>query len=231
MRKYLAFALKGCVFVSGLAGVVIMVMESSASTTEGLGSLLYFTQQSNLWISITALTLLVLGLVEHRTGYSVIMPWMYVAKLAFTVSISLTGLTFCLLLAPASRGAFSPWSFGSGLTHVVTPVLSVVEFFVDEYPIYYTNKQTLAVAIPPLYYLAFVMVANTLKVDFGGGGYYPYFFLNFNSPMGWFGLGGEIPYVMGVFYWLAAILALVVGLGFLYARLYQKNVKRARVEG
>ena len=76
--------------------------------------------------------------------------------------------------------------------------------------------------IPPLYYFAFSIVCNLLRVDFGGGSHYPYFFLNFNSPMGWFGTGGEIPYYFGTFYWVLALLAFVLGMGYFYAWAHNK---------
>lgn len=222
MRKYVSLGLKGGVFISSLTGVLLAVLCEGQATTDGLGSLLYFTQQSNLWMSIISLTLFICGIVEMRKGMEVIQPWMYVVKLAFTVSITLTGLIFCFVLAPASQGAFSPWTFGNCLTHVVTPIVSVTDFFVDGYPIKFTKKQPLFSVVPPLYYFIFSIICNYAKVDFGGGSYYPYFFLNFNSPVGWFGTGGEMPYVVGTFYWVLALLALVLGLGYLYAWLHNK---------
>lgn len=227
MRKYLSFALKGIIFISALLGVLWMILTDGQTAADGFGSLLYFTLQSNLWIGITALVLLLLGIVEQKCGYVLISEWMYVVKLVFTVSITLTGAVFCFLLAPASRGAFSPWNLTDCLTHVITPVLAIIDFFVDEYPIFYNKKQVLCVLVPPVYYLGFAALCSYLKVDFGGGSNYPYFFLNFNSPMGWLGVGGEIPYPFGAFYWILMLLVLVLCFGYFYAWLNNKITKRA----
>lgn len=228
MQKSYSLVLKGGIVFSALIGVIFTMLSDGQSATDGLGSLLYFTQQSNLWLAGIALTMLLCGVLERRQNVAVIQPWMYVAKLAFTVSISLTGLIFCFVLAPASQGAFSPWMKENFFTHVLAPILAILDFFTDVGLHKFGKKQTLFCLAPPLYYFVFSLFCNYARVDFGGGSYYPYFFLNFHSPMGWFGIGGTFPYPFGTFYWVLALLLLVLSLGYLYAWGYNRlQTKRA----
>ena len=227
MRKYVSLALKGGIFLCAMLGVIWAALSEGQTATTGIGAVLYFTQQSNLWMAFISLTLLICGVLELRTKVAASKRWMYVAKWAFTVSITLTGFIFCFVLAPASQGAFSPWRMPDFLTHVATPVLSVVDFFVDDYPVKFRKRQTLFCLLPPLYYFAFSIICGYEKVDFGGGSHYPYFFLNFNSPMGWFGVGGEFPYFFGTFYWVIGLMIVVFGTGCLYGWLHNKRVEKS----
>ena len=55
-------------------------------------------------------------------------PSWYVIKFIGTVAITLTGVVFTFVLAPTFRqGA---WNLQNTLTHVVGPVVSVIDFFV-----------------------------------------------------------------------------------------------------
>ena len=72
---------------------------------------------------------------------------MYVCKYIFTVSITITGLIFCGLLAPFAD--YNVWVFSSVLTHVVVPVLSIADFFVDDYKIDFKRFHIFLTLIPP----------------------------------------------------------------------------------
>ena len=64
-----------------------------------------------------------------------------------------------------------------------------------------------------------------LKWDFGYGANYPYFFLNWGSPVGAFGFGGGGEYFMGTFWWILVMLALVSGIAFLYRAILNRITK------
>jgi hypothetical protein len=81
------------------------------------------------------------------------------------------------------------------------------------------------VLIPPLLYVIFSSILFFLNVDFGRGDPFPYFFLNYSSPAGFFGTSDEMPYAVGSFYWLIVLSLLVFGLGALYRFLYKKMQK------
>lgn len=184
--------------------------------------LLYFTAQSNIWISVTFLLIAFLpaSKKEKRSRWlETYKNRIYLCKYVFTVSITITGLVFCLLLAPFSDENYRPWTLSNFLTHVVTPVLAVLDFILDKYPIRLTSKHVFASVLPPLFYLIFAAILSFLHTDFGRGVSYPYFFLNYRSPAGFFGFSNERPFLAGSFYWIVLLTLIVLCLGAFYARL------------
>ena len=211
-RKIISLILKSIVTLSVVTGVVMHVVADYRA-------LLFFTTQSNIWIGVTCVVGLVLMLAKRQPT-----KLMYSAKLVFTVSITLTGVVYCTMLAPfLGAGAYT---FGSTLLHVVVPVVSVADFFVYDYPAAFKKWECLTVTIPPFYYLVFAGIGYALKWDFGYGGQnYPYFFLNWGSPAGAFGFSDQSPYI-GVVYYVLILLGFVVGVGALYILL--TRLMRAR---
>lgn len=128
----------------------------------------------------------------------------YILKYIFTVSISLTGLVFCAFLAPNASN-YNPWALNSILTHVVVPVASIIDFFVDDYKMKYSNKDILYSLLPPLYYLIFSLICFICNFKFSDGNNYPYFFLNFNSFI-WT-------------YWIIILALIVLLFGYIYIKL------------
>ena len=209
LRKRVCFFLKIAVVLSSLGGVFLsLIFAKGDGYSHWSKRLLYFTAQSNLWVGITFLALLLFPKRERK---------LYILKYVFTVSITVTGLVFCCLLAPFSDDSYHPWSLPNLLTHVLTPVLAVVDFFLDRrYPL--SGKQVLSVVLPLFFYFGFVTLLELLGADFGRGVPYPYFFFYYRSPAGIFGFSQIRPFFMGSFYWLAIFLALTLGLGVLYGR-------------
>ena len=199
-RKITSLILKSVVVLSAFVGVVVQVVASSAS-------LLYFTIQSNAWIGVTCLVGIVLTLLNKPPK-----QWMYVLKFVFTVSITLTGVVYCTMLAPF-MGA-EAYTLANTLLHVVVPVAAVADFFVYDV-VEYPKWTCLLATIPPFYYLAFAGVGYVCNWQFLDGYNYPYFFLNWGSPAGAFGFSNESPYI-GVFYYVVILLVFVIGVGALY---------------
>lgn len=205
-KKIISIILKFIVVISALIGVIL-------SALRGGYSMLYFTSQSNVWIAAVCLVELVLVFLKKEQR-----SWLFTVKLIFTVSITLTGVVYNTMLAPFIRvGAYT---FSSTLLHVVVPVAAVADFFVSDYPTENKKWLPLLAIIPPLYYLIFAGIGFALKWDFGYGDRYPYYFLNWCSPAGAFGFSKESPYI-GVVYYVLILLALVIGIGYLYAWLYK----------
>ena len=71
--------------------------------------LLYFTNQSNIWIALVCLTVAILSIVSIFKKDLVIKNWIYILKYIFTVSITITGLIFCGLLAPFAGDYNASW--------------------------------------------------------------------------------------------------------------------------
>ena len=175
---------------------------------------LYFTVQSNLWIGAACALFFVLNVIALvRPSFSILRV-LHIIKFVFTVSITLTGIVFCCVLAPTLPGSFQ--SAANVLTHVVVPIAAVADLFLCR-PQEIAYKQFAFALIPPIYYLCFAGIGYALHWDFGGGNNYPYFFLNWDSPAGAFGFSSEMPYFMGCFYWIVVMIAFIslLSLGYI----------------
>lgn len=207
--------LKICTVLSAFGGVLLSLVCAQRDGYSHWGRrLLYFTAQSNLWIGGWFLLLLALKGKLGEKGERRLYLWKY----AFTVSITVTGLVFCFLLAPFSDESYRPWTVCNLLTHIVTPVLAVVDFFTDGYRLELKKGQVFLPVLPPLCYMIFAGFLGALNTDFGRGVPYPYFFLNYRSPAGVFGFSAEKPFFIGSFYWIVAFALVVLGIAVLYAR-------------
>ncbi len=184
--------------------------------------LLYFTAQSNIWIGAVFLLLLVLPFEKMKKG-ELWLKRLYLLKFIFTVSITMTAIVFCGIIAPFSPADYRPWVFCNWLTHVVTPILAVADFFLDKRKISIKTKHLFACLLPPLFYFSVATILGVFNFDFGRGEPYPYFFLDYRSPVGVFGFGRQSPF-FGSFYWFISFALLMLFLAFVYAK--SKQVKK-----
>lgn len=225
MRKIISVILKIIISVASLLGIILSFFRA---TPDGYSHwskrLLYFTAQSNVWIGILSLIMLIYALAEGDKGSTRVKNTLYLLKYVFTVSITVTCLIFCVVLAPGSANEnYNAWTFPSLITHVIVPALSIADLFVDEYKIALKKRHIFYTAIPPFLYMIFSTVLYLCRVDFGRGDPFPYFFLNFGSPAGVFGFSDEMPYMIGSFYWIVFILFIILGFASLYKKLYKKK--------
>ena len=204
-------------FLSILGVVLACLRAEKDGYSHWYKRLLYFTQQSNLWIGASCiLTALILQNEKRFTEYY--QKTAYLLKYIFTVSITVTGIVFCVLLAPFAD--YDVWSFSSVLTHVVVPLLSILDFLTYRGKVALKKKQLPLTLIPPLYYVFFSIVLSALEVDFGRGTTYPYVFLDFQAEVGLFGFQNGDPPSIGTAYWLIVILLFILAISYLYYRLH-----------
>ena len=220
MRKYISMFFKLVVVLSSLLGVYLSVFEHSKFMS-GVKSLMYFTTQSNIWIGLWSLFLLIVMIIEHVKKKVIRKRYMYVVKLIFTISITLTGVMFCGFLAPTATN-YNPWTLNNLLTHVISPLASLIDFFVDDFKVIYKKSDSILTLIPPLYYLIFALICYFADWKFSDGNNYPYFFLNFGSPVGMFGFSDDPLYFMGTFYWILAMGILVISCGYAFLQIKTK---------
>ena len=217
-RKITTIILKLIVIIAALIGIILSATSSSEAFMGGSTVFMYFTIQSNIVILLIALIGLCLILVKKCIKY----VW-YVIKLVGTVSISLTGLVFCFVLAPTmGSGA---WQMANVLTHVVVPLSAVIDFFVVGIYTKYRRIDILYVVIPPILYLIYAGIGYVADWKFTKTTNYPYFFLNWGSKAGAFGFSSKLPYI-GVVWWILLLLGLVIGLGYLYLFIINKLRKK-----
>ena len=167
----------------------------------------FFTQLSNLYVAAVVL----LQLVSSRK-HSVL-------KYTAAVSIFITFLVYLLVLAPMMPGgilaAYGQDHCASLCLHLITPALTVADFFLHDADGTRERKHLFAALIPPCIYLIFILVLGKLGVRWGAQNMAaPYLFLNYAAPAGWFGyMPQTADYTtlgIGVFYCILAMLLLFI---------------------
>jgi hypothetical protein len=179
---------KALIIISSGLGLLLSFIESN-----DLSPMLYFTNQSNLFIFIVYLVFLV----KHNNYHEPYISILYQAVLA----IVLTGIVYHLMLRPyIDPSVYSPNSLSNLLVHTFTPIFVVIERIVfSRKGILQRKHPFIWLSFPMLYYV-FVLVYGTFGGKFHSGtdyaSKYPYFFLN---------IGEE-----GIGYFLLVILFIIV---------------------
>ncbi len=207
-RKRISYGLKLIVMFSAVAGILMSAYAGKGSFMGGSRVFMYFTIQSNILIALICAAGCYL-LIQNK----VISPVWYTVKLVGTVSITLTGIVFAVLLAPILGDA--AWNVQNTLTHLVVPVAAVADYFVAASGAGTKRKNVIYVIIPPLLYAIYAGIGYVLGWEFAWGQNYPYFFLNWGSPAGAFGFTNELPY-MGCVWWILVLLVFLVCIGWCY---------------
>lgn len=220
--KTLSVILKLIVIGSAVFGVYRSAAAGRETFMGGGRVFMFFTIQSN--IAIALLCAIGLWLLLRRKAPE---PFWYVLKFIGTVSITLTGVVFCFVLAP-TLGSHA-WNVQNVLTHVVVPVIAVWDFFVTGVYGTVRMRHVPLVVLPPLAYAIYAGIGYLAGWEFIEGIHYPYFFLNWGSPAGAFGFTAGLPF-MGTVWWILAILAflLLIAYGYLaILRLLKKHLPSA----
>ena len=207
-RKRISCILKLIVLISAAAGVIMSAYAGRASFMGGSRVFMYFTIQSNILIALISAAGFYFLMRDAAAGSA----W-YTVKLVGTVSITLTGVVFAVLLAPLLGNA--AWNIQNTLTHLVVPIAAAADFFVIASGAGIKKKNVIYVIIPPLLYVIYAGIGYVRGWDFAGGQNYPYFFLNWGSPAGAFGFIGELPF-MGCVWWILVLLIFLIAAAWCY---------------
>lgn len=213
-HKITSLILKAAVILSAVTGTVLSA-ESGRQAFMGGGSVwMYFTIQSNIAIALICFAGAVLLLTKGGAS-----DLWYTVKFVGTVSITLTGVVFCFVLAPTMGG--TAWTVPNLLTHVIVPVLSVADFFLTGIYGNIKKRSIVWVTVPPLLYAVFAGIGYVRGWQFSPGHVYPYFFLNWGSPAGAFGFSRELPF-MGCVWWILVLCLFLICVGGVYLALLGK---------
>lgn len=227
MRRTASRINKCIIIVCAFLGVIIGFFQAKLDGYFAWYKKLYFfTVQSNLWIAVTLLIIALLPIIYSGRG-----KWkdrFYLLRFIFTVCITITGLIFCCFLAPFADESYRPWAFASILVHIVVPLLSIIDYFVDDYHVDLKLRHYFYPLIPPIVYFVITMIMGACGVTFRGVETFPYFFMNFNSPVGLFGAVLEPIPSFGSIYWIIFIFLLIIGLSFLYGKLHPTAIEMRR---
>lgn len=219
--RLLSYILKFIVISAAVIGTILSAIAGKRYFMGGSTVFMYFTIQSNLAIAlICAIESIILAQKKP------ISPVWSVIKFVGTVSITLTGIVFIFVLAP-TMGA-SAWNTQNILTHVVVPLLAVIDFFVLAPSTQIEYKNIFYVIIPPLLYAVYAGIGYIKGWEFSDGINYPYFFLNWGSPAGAFGFSKELPF-MGTVWWILSLFLFLILIGFLYLKI-ARLIKKARTK-
>ena len=228
MRKNISVVIKWLIVVASFVGVILALFGAELDGYSNWSKrLLYFTTLSNVWIGIVFAILAIVPFTKKKSDEK-FMNRLYIFKYIFTVSITITGLVFCSVLAPFAEDGYRAWSVSSLLTHVFVPAFSIIDFFLDNHPITFKKGYVWLPTIPPFLYFIFASILGLCGVDFGRGEPFPYFFLYFKSPAGIFGFSDQPPFIVGSFYWVVLLLLIVLGFSALYKYLHPCEIKRRR---
>ncbi len=224
-KKSLSLALNLIIVYLSVAGVIMSCTAPIGAIVSGKYAILYFTVQSNVFIGCVSFVCAIMLIMELSGGKTVVSRRFFILKHIFTVSITLTGVVFCFILAPfiVSRA----FTLCNVITHVLVPVFAVLDYFLCFADRFYCSKKEACYAlIPPVLYVAFTTIGYFCGLRFESGVNYPYFFLNWGNPAGAIGFSDKPPYV-GVVYMIVALAGLVAGISLLYAkisiRIYKKR--------
>lgn len=207
-KKRVSYILKLVIICAAIIGTFLTAYAERNSVVGAKRAFMYFTIQSNIAIALISAVGCCL-LIMNKTESAV---W-HVIKFVGTVSITLTGVVFCFVLAPTFKS--NAWNVQNVLTHVVVPVFAVIDFFVIASCVKINRKNVFYVIIPPLLYAIYAGIGYKLNWQFADGYNYPYFFLNWGSAAGAFGFSKELPF-MGTVWWIISLFVFLILVGCCY---------------
>ncbi|MCR5516709.1 MAG: Pr6Pr family membrane protein [Lachnospira sp.] len=207
-QKRISYLLKLIVFVSAIVGTFLSAYAGRHSFMGGSRVFMYFTIQSNIAVAIISL----IGCFKIASKKEVSRLWQ-VIKFVGTVSITLTGIVFCFVLAPTLGQA--AWNVQNILTHVIVPIAAVVDFFVISNVGNLKKRDVIYIIIPPILYAIYAGIGYVKGWQFAEGINYPYFFLNWGSKAGAFGFTNELPF-MGSAWWILVLLVFLILVALCY---------------
>ncbi len=226
LRQRVANILKYVIILTSLAGTIYgLFMATTDGYSHWTKRLLYFTTQSNVWIGVTYLGLIILSFFPSDR-FSKARTAFYYCKYLFTVSIAMTCLVFCCFLGPFADESYRPWSLYSFLAHVITPVLTFIEFYLDTFKYEFKLRHVFQSIIAPIIYYTLAIILGVFGLDFGRGDPFPYFFLDFNSDVGLFGFKFSPLPNMGSVWWILLFSLIMIGIAFLLMKTHHSSRKQ-----
>ncbi len=217
MKKSVFLKVITCIFA--FYGVFLSLLTAQKEGySPPFSRLLYFTAQSNLLLGISKGTEGAVLLRKKRMGYG-----LYVLSFISTVGVVLTGVTFCFFLAPFSPKDYAPWTVCNLFTHIFTPILGAVDFFINSPELRLPKKAVFSCLIPPAVYCLLISLLSLRGVNFGRGVPYPYFFFHYRSPAGVWGFSHVAPFYVGSGYFLVALGLFTLAVALIFRALRNKK--------
>lgn len=216
MKRKISVLIKIIALIASIYGML--------QSLDGWLFLTFFTNLSNIFIDIMLFIFIIYDLKKAKY----IPQGMYLIKFMATISITLTFFVYMLLLAPTNNygfiGAYLNNGAGSLCVHFITPVLSIIDFFLYSESYIPSEKHVYYSVIPPLVYVGFIIVlGQVFHIRWYGDMLAPYNFLNYGASTGWFSFNLSLlsskTLGIGTFYMIIILLIIFIGLGTLFLKL------------
>lgn len=169
ISKIIECALNFIVFVFVMTGWMMMLFGDSSLTlsSEGLGSLKYFTVLSNLFVGITSLLSAIYGLISLFKGEEMMPLWAMIVHFSAVAGVTITFLVVVCFLSPVAeingQGYFVMFKGANLFLHLFSPLFAIINyiFFANNPKI--TAKSVSFCVIPVLLYGIFYVLNYYLR--------------------------------------------------------------------
>ena len=229
MKRRKTSVLLKCVILAVVIYGVIMSMDDPYTFTK-------FTTLSNIGMGAAMLLFIAVEAAGLRAGRDLRKQWMFVFKFMMTLGVIITFAMYITMIAPKDPhgllGAYTNHHYGSLMLHMVSPALSIVDFYVfdDRYVPKFIHAPFSI--LPPLAYVAVIYRLAMNGYRWPHGKWAPYTFLNFGAPTGWWGFdlsaASSTSTGIGVGYMMLGLMAVFALIGVIMLGIKRKAVKRAR---
>lgn len=187
LKKYGAIIMLSILVLFCVLGQVFNIVNTPAHMI--LESLMYYTWQSNFFVLVVSIIMLVFEIRALR-GHA-IPHWARVLQFVAVVAIALTYIVFTLMLTPMMFAMGQAAYFATPVNlflHNLVPIFAIVEWLLFGSALAVSKKEVLFSQIPPIAYTIFMFACVVAGLTFNGD-VVPYYFFNFVDN-GWFALGG-----------------------------------------
>ncbi|MDR1187933.1 MAG: Pr6Pr family membrane protein [Bifidobacteriaceae bacterium] len=198
---------------------------SGGSGGAAWGAFVYYTTQSNvlclLWLAAMAVVTIRGMARDGRRGP--VEPWPRLGAMVM-MAITVTMLIYLVVLAPAAfvqeGDGYRPFTLTDDLIHIITPCLTIADWFLFSPKGRLRWFDPITWAIPPYIYLLFGFTWPLFGGRFAGGQRYPYSFMD----VGTLGVGGVALQIGVLTVALVAFGYIYVVADYLLARAARKRV-------
>lgn len=206
-------ALRITLIVLVIVGITAQQFSSFFAAHGGYVAFFYFTTQSNFFLLVINMCLLVFEL-RGKEKPQALLTLEHIAVSATT----LTFFVFAVLLGPFVEKASYFYSVTNLTLHNAGPLLGIVTYLMTRK---HEKVNPLFGLSSGLFYLVFAYTVYFIRGNFGPTEF-PYFFLDFKTN-GWLTFR---PPVIGVIYYFVFIFFLLLGLSYLLAKLEEHENKQ-----
>lgn len=211
--------------------IVIAVVYGVVMSTDDPNTFTKFTTLSNIGIEVAMLLFIIVESRELNSGKDLRKQWMFIFKFMMTIGVIITFVMYAAMIAPKSDqgliGSYANHHYGSLMLHMISPVLSVADFYVFDDR--YDPKLIHSVfsILPPLAYVGMIYVMALGGRRWAHGMSAPYAFINFGAETGWWGwdlsTASKVSFGIGAGYMTIFLMIVFVLIGMLMLAIKRKT--------